>query len=57
MQGEAEPDQVVKVFCTKYVLFSVAEAPHDREKVQHTPKPDAQAPEVEPPLAAHSSLV
>ena len=32
-------------------------APHCREMVQQTLKPEAQVPEEEPPLAVHSSVV
>ena len=40
-----------------YVLFSLVVPPHERLKMQHTPKDEAQFPDAVPPLLMHSDAV
>merc|ERR1711953_848522 len=53
VQGSVS-DVVLKEVMMAYVLFSEAEPPQARLKVQQTPNPDAQLPLALPPLAVHS---
>ena len=41
---------------SKYVQFSELAPPQPTEKTQHTPKPEAQVPDLTPPLLEQSDL-